>query len=179
LAGLLISNPPPGRSPPRAYGTATKFGIFDQLIREWSSRPVRSPNNLKRHVWPWNCREHHVRPAMCRVSAATPSLAAMNGATSGALDSRPNHATASPTKWPVLGYQVNTCNRLRLWRAESHRELRFYAFNNRDTTEEGARSRRKVTIGDLSHKVHLYAANERQPPEGPAPAASSSSSTSF
>ena len=39
------------------------------------------------------------------------------------------HAIGIPHDVPVLGYQVNTCNRLRLWRADATESFDFYAFN--------------------------------------------------
>ena len=39
------------------------------------------------------------------------------------------HAIGIPHDVPVLGYRVNTCNRLRLWRADATESFDFYAFN--------------------------------------------------
>ena len=39
------------------------------------------------------------------------------------------HAIGVPHDVPVLGYRVNTCDRLRLWRADASESFDFYAFN--------------------------------------------------
>jgi starch phosphorylase len=39
------------------------------------------------------------------------------------------HAIGVPHDVPVLGYRVNTCDRLRLWRADATESFDFYAFN--------------------------------------------------
>jgi starch phosphorylase len=39
------------------------------------------------------------------------------------------HAIGIPHDVPVLGYRVNTCDRLRLWRADATETFDFYAFN--------------------------------------------------
>ena len=40
-----------------------------------------------------------------------------------------DHAIGVPHDVPVLGYRVNTCDRLRLWRADATESFDFYAFN--------------------------------------------------
>ena len=42
------------------------------------------------------------------------------------------HAIGIPHDVPVLGYRVNTCDRLRLWRADAAESFDFYAFNSGD-----------------------------------------------
>ena len=39
------------------------------------------------------------------------------------------HAIGIPHDVPVLGYRVNICDRLRLWRADATESFDFYAFN--------------------------------------------------
>jgi starch phosphorylase len=114
--------------PAIGYGIRYEFGIFDQAIRDgWQ---VEITDKWLRGGWPWEL----VQPSMsCRVG--------FGGYTEVWHDDHGHHqvrwipseqAIGIPHDVPVLGYRVNTCNRLRLWKAEAAEAFDFHAFNRGD-----------------------------------------------
>jgi starch phosphorylase len=114
--------------PASGYGIRYEFGIFDQAIRDgWQ---VEITDKWLRGGWPWEL----VQPSMsCRVG--------FGGYTEVWHDDQGHHrvrwipseqAIGIPHDVPVLGYRVNTCNRLRLWKAEAAEAFDFHAFNSGD-----------------------------------------------
>ncbi len=111
--------------PATGYGIRYEFGIFDQLIRDgWQ---VEITDKWLRGGWPWELP--HPDQA-CFVG--------FGGSTERYRDERGHdrvrwipaeHAIGIPHDVPVLGYRVNTCDRLRLWQAEASESFDFYAFN--------------------------------------------------
>ncbi len=111
--------------PATGYGIRYEFGIFDQLIRDgWQ---VEITDKWLKGGWPWEIP--HPDQA-CFVG--------FGGRTESYRDERGNyrvrwipdeHAIGVPHDVPVLGYRVNTCDRLRLWRADASESFDFYAFN--------------------------------------------------
>ncbi len=114
--------------PAIGYGIRYEFGIFDQVIEDgWQ---VEVSDTWLRHGNPWELprpklhfpvnfgghTEHilneHGQPRVIW----TPDLS-VNGV---AYDT------------PILGYGVNTCNLLRLWKAEAPKSFDFQAFNTGD-----------------------------------------------
>lgn len=111
--------------PATGYGIRYEFGIFDQLIRDgWQ---VEITDKWLKGGWPWELPH--------------PDLACFvgfGGRTESYRDEHGHyrvrwipeeHAIGVPHDVPVLGYRVNTCNRLRLWRADASESFDFYAFN--------------------------------------------------
>jgi len=91
--------------PATGYGIRYEFGIFDQAIRDgWQ---VEITDKWLKGGWPWELVQR-VR--------WLPS----------------EQAIGIPHDVPVLGYRVNTCNRLRLWKAEAAEAFDFHAFNSGD-----------------------------------------------
>ena len=111
--------------PATGYGIRYEFGIFDQLIRDgWQ---VEITDKWLKSGWPWEIP--HPDQA-CFVG--------FGGRTESYRDEHDNyrvrwipaeHAIGIPHDVPVLGYRVNTCDRLRLWRADATESFDFYAFN--------------------------------------------------
>ena len=111
--------------PATGYGIRYEFGIFDQLIRDgWQ---VEITDKWLKGGWPW---ERPQPDEACFVG--------FGGRTESYIDDKGNyrslwipaeHAIGIPHDVPVLGYRVNICDRLRLWRADATESFDFYAFN--------------------------------------------------
>ncbi|HGY5558096.1 MAG: glycogen/starch/alpha-glucan phosphorylase [Prochlorococcus sp.] len=111
--------------PAVGYGIRYEFGIFNQLIRDgWQ---VEVTDKWLKGGWPWELPQPE---EACFVG--------FGGRTESYTDDKGNyrsrwipseHAIGIPHDVPVLGYRVNTCNRLRLWRADATESFDFYAFN--------------------------------------------------
>ena len=111
--------------PAVGYGIRYEFGIFDQLIRDgWQ---VEITDKWLKGGWPWELT--HPDQAV---------FVGFGGRTEGYTDEHgryrsrwipAEHAIGIPHDIPVLGYKVNTCDRLRLWRATATESFDFYAFN--------------------------------------------------
>jgi len=111
--------------PATGYGIRYEFGIFDQMVRDgWQ---VEITDKWLKTGWPWELP----RPDQaCTVG--------FGGHTETYRDAQnclrvrwvpAQQAIGIPHDVPVLGYQVNTCDRLRLWKAEASESFDFYAFN--------------------------------------------------
>ena len=111
--------------PAVGYGIRYEFGIFDQLIRDgWQ---VEITDKWLKGGWPWELT--HPDQSI---------FVGFGGRTEGYTDEQgryrsrwipAEHAIGIPHDIPVLGYKVNTCDRLRLWRATATESFDFYAFN--------------------------------------------------
>ncbi len=111
--------------PAIGYGIRYEFGIFNQLIRDgWQ---VEVTDKWLKGGWPWELPQPD---ESC--------LVGFGGRTENYIDDKGNyrsrwipseHAIGVPHDVPVLGYRVNTCDRLRLWRADATESFDFYAFN--------------------------------------------------
>ena len=111
--------------PATGYGIRYEFGIFDQLIRDgWQ---VEITDKWLKGGWPWELPQPD---EACFVG--------FGGRTESYIDDKGNyrsrwipaeHAIGIPHDVPVLGYRVNICDRLRLWRADATESFDFYAFN--------------------------------------------------
>jgi starch phosphorylase len=111
--------------PAIGYGIRYEFGIFDQVIRDgWQ---VEHTDQWLRLGNPWEMARpemtHHVN---------------FGGHTEAYVDDRGRyrvrwvpHRTVKGVAYdtPILGYRVNTCNLLRLWKAEAVESFEFEAFN--------------------------------------------------
>jgi len=111
--------------PAIGYGIRYEFGIFDQEIRDgWQ---VERTDQWLRLGNPWELARPEIT---CRVS--------FGGRTEPYQDDRGRyrvrwipHRTVKGVAYdtPILGYRVNTCNLLRLWKAEAIESFEFEAFN--------------------------------------------------
>jgi hypothetical protein len=72
------------------------------------------------------------------------------------LASRRAKCMGIPHDVPVLGFRVNTCGRLRLWRAVAAESFDFYAFNTRRPPGRGGGEgeERDPLQGALSQRRH-------------------------
>ncbi|CAK6687554.1 MULTISPECIES: glycogen/starch/alpha-glucan phosphorylase [unclassified Synechococcus] len=111
--------------PATGYGIRYEFGIFDQLIRDgWQ---VEITDKWLKGGWPWEI-PHPDQACFVGFGGHTENYRDTNGC----LRVRwvpEETAIGVPHDVPVLGYRVNTCDRLRLWRAEATETFDFYAFN--------------------------------------------------
>ncbi len=111
--------------PATGYGIRYEFGIFNQLIRDgWQ---IEVTDKWLKGGWPWELPQPD---EACFVG--------FGGRTENYIDDEGNyhsrwipgeHAIGIPHDVPVLGYRVNSCDRLRLWRADATESFDFYAFN--------------------------------------------------
>ncbi len=114
--------------PATGYGIRYEFGIFDQLIRDgWQ---VEITDKWLKGGWPWEI-----------VQPEKTCFVGFGGHTESYRDQNDTyrvrwipfeHAMGIPHDVPVLGYRVNTCGRLRLWRAEASESFDFNMFNSGD-----------------------------------------------
>lgn len=111
--------------PAIGYGIRYEFGIFDQEIRDgWQ---VERTDQWLRLGNPWEIRRPEIT---CDVG--------FGGRTESYQDDQGRfrvrwipHRTVKGVAYdtPILGYRVNTCNLLRLWKAEAVESFEFEAFN--------------------------------------------------
>ncbi|MDA0886501.1 MAG: glycogen/starch/alpha-glucan phosphorylase [Cyanobacteria bacterium] len=111
--------------PATGYGIRYEFGIFDQLIRDgWQ---VEITDKWLKSGWPWEL-PHPDQACFVGFGGHTESYRDDDG-TYRVRWIPSEHAIGIPHDVPVLGYRVNTCDRLRLWRADAAESFDFYAFN--------------------------------------------------
>ncbi|WP_216923551.1 glycogen/starch/alpha-glucan phosphorylase, partial [Synechococcus sp. CCAP 1479/9] len=114
--------------PATGYGIRYEFGIFDQLIRDgWQ---VEITDKWLKAGWPWEI-PHPDQACFVGFGGHTESYRDKSGAYRVRWIPS-EHAIGVPHDVPVLGYRVNTCDRLRLWRADATESFDFYAFNSGD-----------------------------------------------
>ncbi len=114
--------------PATGYGIRYEFGIFDQLIRDgWQ---VEITDKWLKAGWPWEI-PHPDQACFVGFGGHTESYRDQTGAYRVRWIPA-EHAIGVPHDVPVLGYRVNTCDRLRLWRADATESFDFYAFNSGD-----------------------------------------------
>ncbi|MFM9111612.1 MAG: glycogen/starch/alpha-glucan phosphorylase [Prochlorococcaceae cyanobacterium] len=128
LAACFLESLASLEMPATGYGIRYEFGIFDQLIqRGWQ---VEITDKWLKGGWPWEI----VQPEKaCRVGFGGHTR--MERLPDGQLRVQwfPGEVVLGiPHDVPVLGYRVNTCNRLRLWRSEASESFDFHAFNAGD-----------------------------------------------
>jgi len=111
--------------PATGYGIRYEFGIFDQLIRDgWQ---VEITDKWLKSGWPWEL-PHPDQACFVGFGGRTESYRDEHGHYRVRWIPE-EHAIGIPHDVPVLGYRVNTCDRLRLWRADATETFDFYAFN--------------------------------------------------
>ena len=128
LAACYIDSLASQQIPAIGYGIRYEFGIFDQDIRDgWQ---VEKTDKWLRKGNPWE--------------SARPELAVnvkFGGYTEAYVDSggrkcyqwKPAYlVTGIPYDTPIMGYNVNSCNFLRLWKSEAEESFDFSSFNQGD-----------------------------------------------
>ena len=111
--------------PATGYGIRYKYGIFKQQIRD--NQQIEVTDNWLHGDWPWE---------LCYPDESV--TVGFGGRVENYTSDRGNYRArwvpaeqviAVPYDVLQLGYKVNNCNRLRLWRADATETFDFYAFN--------------------------------------------------
>ena len=111
--------------PATGYGIRYKYGIFKQQIRD--NQQLEVTDNWLHGEWPWE---------LCQPDESV--FVGFGGRVENYVSDRGNYrvrwvpdeqVVAVPYDILQLGYRVNSCNRLRLWRADATETFDFYAFN--------------------------------------------------
>jgi starch phosphorylase len=125
LAACFLESLASLQIPATGYGIRYEFGIFDQLIRDgWQ---VEITDKWLKSGWPWEI-PHPDQACFVGFGGHTESYRDEHGAYRVRWIPA-EHAIGVPHDVPVLGYRVNTCDRLRLWRADATESFDFHAFN--------------------------------------------------
>jgi starch phosphorylase len=125
LAACFLESLASLQIPATGYGIRYEFGIFDQLIRDgWQ---VEITDKWLKSGWPWEI-PHPDQACFVGFGGHTESYRDDRGAYRVRWIPS-EHAIGVPHDVPVLGYRVNTCDRLRLWRADASESFDFQAFN--------------------------------------------------
>ena len=125
LAACFLESLASLQIPATGYGIRYEFGIFDQLIRDgWQ---VEITDKWLKAGWPWEI-PHPDQACFVGFGGRTESYRDAQGAYRVRWIPA-EHAIGIPHDVPVLGFRVNTCDRLRLWRADATESFDFYAFN--------------------------------------------------
>ncbi|MFZ9738856.1 MAG: glycogen/starch/alpha-glucan phosphorylase [Prochlorotrichaceae cyanobacterium] len=111
--------------PAIGYGIRYEFGIFDQVIEEgWQ---VEITDKWLQYGNPWEISRPEAAVTV-KIGGRTESYTDQNGCYR--VRWIPNQVIKGvPYDTPILGYQVNTVNTLRLWRAEAPESFNFQSFN--------------------------------------------------
>ena len=111
--------------PATGYGIRYKYGIFKQQIRD--NQQIEVTDNWLHGEWPWE---------LCHPDESV--HVGFGGKVENYVSDRGNYRVrwvpeeqviAVPYDILQIGYRVNNCNRLRLWRAYATETFDFYAFN--------------------------------------------------
>ena len=111
--------------PATGYGIRYKYGIFKQVIKD--NMQLEVTDNWLHGEWPWE---------LCQPDESV--MVGFGGKVENYVSDRGNYrvrwvpdeqVVAVPYDVLQLGYRVNSCNRLRLWRADATETFDFYAFN--------------------------------------------------
>ncbi len=125
LAACFLESLASLQIPATGYGIRYEFGIFDQLIRDgWQ---VEITDKWLKSGWPWEI-PHPDQACFVGFGGHTESYRDEHD-TYRVRWIPAEHAIGVPHDVPVLGYRVNTCDRLRLWRADATESFDFHAFN--------------------------------------------------
>ena len=128
LAACYMESLASQQIPATGYGIRYEFGLFDQLIENgWQ---VEITDKWLKGGWPWEV----VYPyKSCRVGFGGSTHLYRDGEGCQRVRWEPaEHALGIPHDVPVLGYGVNNCARLRLWRAVATESFHLQAFNSGD-----------------------------------------------
>ena len=111
--------------PATGYGIRYKYGIFKQQIK--NNQQIEVTDNWLHGDWPWE---------LCHPDESV--LVGFGGKVENYISDRGNYRVrwvpdeqviAVPYDILQLGYRVDNCNRMRLWRADATETFDFYAFN--------------------------------------------------
>ena len=114
--------------PAVGYGIRYEFGIFDQIIQE--GRQIEITDKWLHYGNPWEIARPE-KSLEVRLGGRTESYC--DAAGHYRVRWLAGHMVKGvPYDTPILGYRVNTCNTLRLWKAEAMESFDFAAFNTGD-----------------------------------------------
>ena len=128
LAACYVDSLASQQIPAIGYGIRYEFGIFDQEIRDgWQ---VERTDKWLRRGNPWE----HARPELSvnvKFGGRTESYIDTDG--QKRYRWKPDYLVEGiPYDSPIMGYHVNSCNFLRLWKAEAEESFDFSSFNQGD-----------------------------------------------
>ncbi|HEY6070629.1 MAG TPA: glycogen/starch/alpha-glucan phosphorylase [Chthoniobacterales bacterium] len=113
--------------PAIGYGIRYEFGIFDQVIRDgWQSEIT---DKWLRNGNPWEIARPEIAYAV-KFGGRTETISENGRSRVRWIPETKVKGIAYDT--PIPGYRVNTCNILRLWKAEAIESFDFDAFNQGD-----------------------------------------------
>jgi glycogen phosphorylase len=113
--------------PAIGYGIRYEFGIFDQLIRDGWQNEVT--DKWLRNGNPWEIARPEITYAV-KFGGRTETFLEDGRVLTRWIPETEVKGVAYDT--PILGYRVNTCDILRLWKAEAVESFDFAAFNHGD-----------------------------------------------
>ena len=126
LAACYIDSLASQEIPAIGYGIRYEFGIFDQAIRDgWQ---VEKTDKWLRKGNPWE----FARPELSinvKFGGRTESYVDSEGRTC-CLWTPDYIVTGIPYDTPIMGYNVHSCNFLRLWKSEAEESFDFSSFNH-------------------------------------------------
>ena len=111
--------------PATGYGIRYKYGIFKQQIK--NNQQIEVTDNWLHGDWPWE---------LCHPDESV--LVGFGGKVENYVSDRGNYRVrwipkeqviAVPYDILQMGYKVDKCNKIRLWRADATETFDFYAFN--------------------------------------------------
>ena len=113
--------------PALGYGIRYEFGIFDQVIRDGWQEEIT--DKWLRFGNPWEIARPDITYSV-KFGGHTETLRDQQGTFRVWVPDTEIRGVAYDT--PIAGYRVNTCDVLRLWRAEAVESFDFNAFNHGD-----------------------------------------------
>jgi len=129
LAACFLDSMATLEIPSVGYGIRYEFGIFDQdIVDGWQ---VEKTDKWLRFGNPWEI----VRPEWAvevKFGGYTRRHSESNDGNTKVQWHPDKTVIGIPYDTPILGYKVNTCNTLRLWRAEAPESFDFAIFNRGD-----------------------------------------------
>ncbi|MFY9327709.1 MAG: glycogen/starch/alpha-glucan phosphorylase [Georgfuchsia sp.] len=131
--------------PATSYGIRYEFGIFNQVIKD--GRQLETTDNWLHFGSPWEVRRPNITYDI-KISGHTEQFTDELGRKRTRwLPGETFRGVAIDT--PILGYNVNTVNLLRLWSAEAPEGFDFHAFNQGDYSGAVMREVRSETISKV------------------------------
>lgn len=111
--------------PARGYGIRYEYGMFEQHIE--NGYQVEYPDNWLRHRDPWQIKRSDLAVEI-RFGGNVVAKKGPNGNDRFSVENA-ERITATPFDTPIIGYDTNTVNTLRLWQATSPDGFDLHLFN--------------------------------------------------
>ncbi|MBQ0165911.1 MAG: glycogen/starch/alpha-glucan phosphorylase [Treponema sp.] len=133
--------------PGHGYGIRYKYGMFEQHIE--NGYQVEYPDNWLVHRDPWEIKRSDLAVTV-KFGGNIISRPGPNGTTKFTIENA-EEIIATPYDMPIVGYDTNTVNTLRLWEASSANGFDLQLFNN----QEYARSvERQMSAENISRVLY-------------------------